>query len=178
MTQPTPNDFDENDNLYIDNAGLVILWPFLFQLFNKLNLVIKKEFKDDESLQKAIILTQYLCTGKDEIEENDLILNKLICGAPLNQYVNLETRLEAFEKEICESLLNGVIKNWEKIGNTSIDGLRETFLMREGVLRKTEENYSLFVKKMPFDVLLSTIPWNISMVQNAFMKYRIIVDWN
>ena len=46
------------------------------------------------------------------------------------------------------------------------------------VLRKTEENYSLFVKKMPFDVLLSTIPWNISMVQNAFMKYRIIVDWN
>ena len=75
-------------------------------------------------------------------------------------------------------MLNGVIKNWEKIGNTSIDGLRETFLMREGVLRKTEENYSLFVKKMPFDVLLSTIPWNISMVQNAFMKYRIIVDWN
>ena len=178
VTQPTPNDFDENDNLYVGNAGLVILWPFLFQLFNKLNLVSKKEFKDDESLQKAIILTQYLCTGKDEIEENDLILNKLICGAPLNQYVNLEIRLEGFEKEICESLLNGVIKNWEKIGNTSIEGLRETFIMREGVLRKTEENYSLFVKKMPFDVLLSTIPWNISMVQNAFMKYRIIVDWN
>ena len=178
VTQPTPTDFDENDNLYVDNAGLVILWPFLFQLFNKLNLVSKKEFKDDDSLQKAIILTQYLCTGRDEIKENDLILNKLICGAPLNQYVNLEIRLEAFEKEICESLLNGVIKNWEKIGNTSVEGLRETFLMREGVLRKTEENYSLFVKKMPFDVLLSTIPWNISMVQNAFMKYRIIVDWN
>ena len=178
VTQPTPTDFDENDNLYVDNAGLVILWPFLFQLFNKLNLVSKKEFKDDDSLQKAIILTQYLCTGRDEIKENDLILNKLICGAPLNQYVNLEIRLEAIEKEICESLLNGVIKNWEKIGNTSVEGLRETFLMREGVLRKTEENYSLFVKKMPFDVLLSTIPWNISMVQNAFMKYRIIVDWN
>ena len=68
VTQPTPTDFDENDNLYVDNAGLVILWPFLFQLFNKLNLVSKKEFKDDDSLQKAIILTQYLCTGRDEIK--------------------------------------------------------------------------------------------------------------
>ena len=83
-----------------------------------------------------------------------------------------------FEKEFCESLLKGVVQNWEKIGNTSTEGLRESFLRREGLIRKTNKDYTLIVKKKPFDMLLDTLPWNITMVQNVFMKYRLLVEWN
>ena len=47
---------------------------------------------------------------------------------------------EDFEKEFCESLLKGVVQNWEKIGNTSTEGLRESFLRREGLIRKTNKD--------------------------------------
>ena len=129
-------------------------------------------------VQKAILLTQYLCTGNEDFDENELILNKLICGVDVNHFVDVSRRLEDFEKEFCESLLKGVVQNWDKIGNTSTEGLRESFLRREGLIRKTNKDYTLIVKKKPFDMLLDTLPWNITMVQNVFMKYRLLVEWN
>ena len=169
---------DDTETMYVQNAGLIIVWPFLYRLFDKLDLLSNKLFKDDDAVQKAILLTQYLCTGNEDFDENELILNKLICGVDVNHFVDVSRRLEDFEKEFCESLLKGVVQNWEKIGNTSTEGLRESFLRREGLIRKTNKDYTLIVKKKPFDMLLDTLPWNITMVQNVFMKYRLLVEWN
>jgi hypothetical protein len=81
------------------------------------------------------------------------------------------------EKSIGDQLLNAVTKNWEKLNNTSVKGLRESFLQRAGVIKKTENNYTLTVETKPFDLLLKTIPWNIMMIQTSFMDSRLLVEW-
>jgi hypothetical protein len=104
-------------------------------------------------------------------------LNKIICGASLDMFVDINIPLEQFELDLCESLLNSVIKNWEKINGSSVSTLRETFLIREGSLRKFNSDYNLNIEKKTFDVLLNTLPWNIKMIQTSLMKNRILVDW-
>ena len=168
---------NETDSIVIQNAGLIILWPFFFRLFDKCGFIIDKEFKDEESLQKGILLTQYLVTGSTEFNENELVLNKILCGAP--QFMNVDVTLDVDEVylDLCESLLKGVLKNWEKLSNSSVQTLRETFLFREGILRPVELDYKLNVIKGTFDMLIETIPWNISIIQTTFMKNKITVDW-
>ena len=168
---------NETDSIVIQNAGLIILWPFFFRLFDKCGFIIDKEFKDEESLQKGILLTQYLVTGSTEFNENELVLNKILCGAP--QFMNVDVTLEVDEVylDLCESLLKGVLKNWEKLSNSSVQTIRETFLIREGILRPVELDYKLNVIKGTFDMLIETIPWNISIIQTTFMKNKITVDW-
>ena len=168
---------NETDSLVIQNAGLIILWPFFYRLFDKCGFLIDKEFKDDESLQKAILLTQYLVTGVTKCNENELVLNKILCGAPQNSHVDVTVELDELYTDLCDSLLKGVLKNWEKLSNSSVETLRETFLIREGILRPVELDYNLNVIKGPFDMLIETIPWNISIIQTTFMKNRITVDW-
>ena len=173
----TTTEIDESDSIFIGNAGLILLWPFLNRLYDKLGLLEGKIFINQESQQKAILLSDYLVTGNLDFKESDLILNKLICGAPLNMFVDVNMPLDQFELDLCESLLKGVLQNWDKLNNSSIKALRDTFLIRDGVLRKSNANYDLIIKKKPFDVLLNTLPWNISMIQTSFMKNRILVEW-
>lgn len=171
------DDLDETGSLFIQNAGLILLWPFISRLFDKLNLLEEKDFVDENAQQKAILLTQYLVTGNTDFQESSLALNKLICGAPLETYVDVDITIEKFELNLCESLLKSVINNWEKINNSSVSTLRETFLNREGVLIRSNADFKLNIEKKPFDVLLTTLPWTISMIQTSFMKNRILVTW-
>ena len=169
---------DNQDAILIKNAGLIILWPFFYRLFDKCGFIIDKKFKDDESAQKSILMMQYLVTGSTEFKEHELVLNKILCGVPKNSFVDIELEIDSVHLELCESLLSGVLKNWEKLSNSSIETLRTTFLIREGILSQNEElDFNLNVIKGPFDMLIETIPWNISIIQTTFMKNRLIVDW-
>ena len=169
---------DNQDAILIKNAGLIILWPFFYRLFDKCGFIIDKKFKDDESVQKSILMMQYLVTGSTEFKEHELVLNKILCGVPKNSFVDIELEIDSVHLELCESLLSGVLKNWEKLSNSSIETLRTTFLIREGILSQNEElDFNLNVIKGPFDMLIETIPWNISIIQTTFMKNRLIVDW-
>ena len=47
-------------------------------------------------------------------------------------------------------------------------------LNRDGVLVRSNADFKLNIDKKPFDVLLTTLPWNISMIQTSFMKNRIL----
>lgn len=167
----------DEDSIYIRNAGLVIAWPYLNTLFDKCGYLDGNKFKDIESRDKAVILSQYLVVGSDEILEEDLSLNKILLGIPLVEFVDASVQLTDFEKSMTESLLQGIIANWSTLGNTSVQGLRDTFLNREGALVKKDMDYKLKVKVETFDVLIPTIPWNITMIQTSFMNLRLLVEW-
>ena len=184
LIQKEYNEKSEDTNLNnsenfitIANAGLIICWPFLFTLFSKIGLIKDKKFKDDISCQKAILITDYLLYKSAKYEENRLVLNKILCGVEPGYVVN--TQIEILEEELmlCDNLLNAIIQNWDKLGNTSVDSLRETFLIRNGSIKKEFNDYTLNVESKPFDMLLKTIPWNITMIQTVFMKNRLIVEW-
>ncbi|WP_123891978.1 MULTISPECIES: contractile injection system tape measure protein [Chryseobacterium] len=166
-------------SLYIDNAGLVILHPFLVNLFQKLNLCNDEVWKDKKSQHKAVLLTQYLITGQEIFFENELILNKLICGFSVENVINTRQKISEEEKEVCNDLLSVVIEYWSVMKNTSVEALRETFLQRAGKLSLSEVHSSeLWVEEKGVDVLLASLPWAIGMIQTPWMENFLYCYWN
>tara|TARA_B110000967_G_scaffold205380_1_gene249811 strand:+ start:11031 stop:16691 length:5661 start_codon:yes stop_codon:yes gene_type:complete len=177
VVEETVVDLDNEESVYINNAGLIIVWPFLTTLFSKLGFTEGREFKDDYSLQKAILLLQYIVFGDVHVDETNLVLNKIMCGAAPDFFVDTSIELNDMDKSIGDSMLTAVTKNWEQLNSSNIQTLREYFLKRDGVLKKMNENYMLNVEGNTFDVLLKSIPWNILMLQTAYMDNRLIVEW-
>ncbi len=165
------------EGIAITNAGLIMVWPFIATLFSKVGLTEKNKFIDDQSQQRAVLLTQYLTNFSTEFNEGDLILNKLLCGMQISDFVDITIVLSDYEKETATMLLGAVINNWEKLNKTSVNTLQETFLQRNGIIQKHERDAKLLVESKAYDLLLKTIPWNISMIQTTFMKNRLLVEW-
>jgi hypothetical protein len=165
------------ESIYIDNAGLILLWPFLGRYFRRLNLVGAKEFNDEASRMRAILLIQYLVTGKKEAPEYELALNKLLCGATMDMEIDMEIDITEEEINLSNSLLTGAITNWEKLKGTRIGTFRETFLQRNGSLYYMNNRWELKVEKKAYDLLLETLPWGIQMIQMSWMKERLVVLW-
>jgi hypothetical protein len=74
-------------------------------------------------------------------------------------------------------LLSSVISYWSVLKDTSIDGLRGSFLVRDGKLWKDENNWYLTVEQKGYDMLLQQIPWNISMIQLPWMDEMLRTNW-
>lgn len=169
--------FNDSDELYLANAGLIILWPFLVRLFETLTLVYEQEFKDAESAERAVLILQYLVDESSEAAEHLLPLNKLLCGLDLMEPVSASIDISEQEKAECNKLLTAVIQHWTALKNTSIDGLRKAFLQREAILRVRDGGWLLQVERATHDILLDNIPWSIRMVKLPWMEDMIYVEW-
>lgn len=179
MELPEVNVATTISSLYINNAGLIILNPFLKTLFEQLDFCENEQWKDKLSQHKAILLTQYLIIGKKKIQENDLVLNKILCGMPIEEVVNAKLRITKAEKEKCDSLLKAVLEYWTSMSSSSVEALQETFLQREGKLESERENsYELWVEEKGYDVLLAQLPWGIGMVKTPWMENYLTCHWS
>lgn len=171
----TVNTFSDCDEIYIDNAGLVLLWPFMNAFLSKIALVKDNCFVNMTSRKKAILLLQYLVDGSIEFPEHILPLNKILCGLDLLEPIH--TNLDITEQEQLESenLLSAVIQNWSILKNTSIEGLRKAFLQRKGVIKVRDGDWLLQVERESYDVLLDKIPWSIGVVKLPWMNNILYV---
>jgi hypothetical protein len=76
-----------------------------------------------------------------------------------------------------EELLNTAISRWDIISNTSIEGLRNSFLKRDGKIEWGEDKIILHVEMKSYDMLVDKIPWNISVIKLPWMKNSLYVKW-
>ena len=167
-----------DEPIYLELAGLVILHSFLIPFFDTLRLTENKRFCSAEAMRKAVQLTGYLATGETYIEEAFLVLPKLLCGMELTDPVEKEIVVSEEEKKEAEALLQQVISHWAALKTTSADGLRNTFLKREGKLTKGGLGWQLDVEHKTWDVLLARLPWGFSLIKLPWMKEMLFVNWN
>jgi hypothetical protein len=106
-----------------------------------------------------------------------LVLNKLLCGVPPAMPLPREVVLQAREQDAGGQLLQTVISHWNALGSTSVQGLRETFLQREGRLQRDDEAWRLRVAPRAFDMLLDRLPWGYATLKLPWMKGVLHVDW-
>ncbi len=171
------SDIVENEAIYISNAGLVLVHPFLHSLFEQLELTKENTWIDRPSQLQAVVVSEFIVTGSNEFEEFNLMLNKILCGIDLEENVITEIVINDQIREECEVLLNEVITHWSVLRNTSIEGLRETFLQRSGKLSKVDNGWLLQVEQKPVDVLLNNLPWGIGIVKLPWMSEMLYVEW-
>lgn len=165
------------DSLLIDNAGLVLLWPFFTYYFQTLDLTKENRFVSLDASYRAVYLLDYLVYGNEEGKELNMTLNKLLCAVPRQIPLGLRKPITEKEAALTIQLLETAISRWSVIGNTSIEGLRESFLKRRGKLEWIEEKVILTVEPKAFDMLIDKLPWSISTVRLPWLEKNIIVKW-
>ena len=166
--------------IYIDNAGLVLLNPFLLPLFNQIHLTVTDSFADDYARMKAVLLTQFLVNGMEVFEEQHLVLNKILCGIPIDEPIFMELEITDEEREEAADLLNQIIQLWTKNNNQvngTTEGLQQSFLQRPGKLIKKGDDWQLQVEQRAYDMLLSSLPWGIGIIKTSWMKGMLWVEW-
>jgi hypothetical protein len=167
----------EEDELYVENAGLVILWPFLERFFAHVSLLDEKQFKDHAAQHRAVGLLQVLATQQPEWPEYLLPLNKLLCGLEISEVFDFGQPLLDWEAEECERLLEAVIAQAPILHDMSTAGFRGTFLLRAGMLSVRDGFWLLRVEKETYDVVLERFPWNWEWVKLPWMETALRVEW-
>jgi hypothetical protein len=165
------------ESVYIRNAGLVIAGAYLGRLFQMLSFTDGNAFVDDTARERAVLLTQLVVTGQAAAPEPELALNKLLCGVPLNMPVAAAIEPTEHELNTIDGLLKAMIAHWKIIGTTSVAGLRETFLQREGQLVRDDEAWTLRVESKAFDMLLDHLPWGYQLLKFPWMERPLHVEW-
>jgi len=167
----------ESEFIYIRNAGLIILHPFLTELFTRIGLLVDHHWKDIFSQHTAVQVLEFLGSGKEDFPEFNLSLNKILCGLDISEPVEPIMELQASIKSECGDLLIEVIRHWSKLKNTSVETLRETFLLRNGKLTQAENGWLLHVEQKGVDVLLNSLPWGIGTIKLPWTEEKLYVEW-
>lgn len=185
LTDSTENKFEEPDTdpmgmdaVFVANAGLVLLNPFLSPFFQHLGLVEKNRFTGVAEQEQAVQWLHFLATGSLECPEPELILPKLLCNMPAGFPLNRWFAPAKEQVAEAEKLLNSAIRHWTVLKNSSAAGLREGFLQRSGKLEtRADGAHKLTVERLAQDVLLEQLPWNINMLRLPWMEQFLFVEW-
>jgi hypothetical protein len=160
--------------IFVKNAGIIILAPFLENFFSALHLTHLTQFKTASHQSKAIAVLHYAATGVLVQTENELIIEQVLCGTTNNPCYS---EITAAEIEETEALLHAVIMHSKVLKNSSIAGFRETFLAREGQLQSNYNTQTLVVEPSGVDILLDQLPWNIHLINTPWMRIPLEVEW-
>lgn len=170
-------DVEAEKNIYIHNAGLVIVFPFLQQLFERLELMKEGVFISAAAAYRAVHILQYVVTGETGHPEYHLALNKLLCGVAGSRPLERNVEVSDDEKAVCDGMLSAIIQQWTIVNNSSIEAIRESFLQRGGRITAGDDAWRLVVEKKGIDVLMDHLPWPISVIRLPWMEKPLYVTW-
>jgi len=168
---------NDEDEIYVDNAGLVILWPFLEHFLRHVDLLEAHRFKTPQARHRAMALLQYAATEDQQPPEYQLVLNRILCGVDMGSVLDLERPVSEAEAAECGRLLQAVIEQATILKNMSIPGFRASFLRRKGALFQREGAWLLCVERSSFDVVLERFPWSFSWIKLPWMPKALQVEW-
>lgn len=165
--------------ILVQNAGLMLLVPFIPRFFANCGVIDGDSAAiRPNSLSRAAALLHYLVRGEWNIHEFQLPLVKVLLGLhPTFLLPVREGQVRDVDAEEAEALLASAITHWSALKNTSINGLRATFIQRQGLLREDEDGWQLTVERTAVDILLERIPWAFGMSRLPWMKKSVFVQW-
>lgn len=177
-----PPPVEDGEPIFIANAGLVLLAPYLPALLDRLGVLTtdeegKQHVAGIDAMSRAVHLLQYMVDKRLDAPDHELVLNKLLCGLPVAQPVLASFEAEPADLELCDGLLGAVVANWPIVAGTSLDGLRETFLQRDGRLRHDSDGWRLQVQRKGVDVLVDRVPWSFATIFHRWMPQPLQVTW-
>ncbi|MEQ1353488.1 MAG: contractile injection system tape measure protein [Candidatus Acidiferrum sp.] len=176
---PSNSAATEDLPLMVTHAGLILLHPFLSHFLESTGT--KQPADAGLSpfvLPRAAALLCLLATGEEEVYEYDLVFIKILLGLKPNEPLCVAAGwVTESDRHEVETLLHSAITHWAALKNTSVAGLRATFLNRQGLLREDESGWKLQVERAAFDVLLGQLPWSISVVKLPWMPWPIYTEW-
>lgn len=170
------NFVDENNGYYVQNAGLVLIHPFMKNLFIYCNLIDAKTQKLINP-ELCIHLLHYIATGKTNQPESDMLFEKFLCNIPLQQSISRHVKLSKKHKTHAKKVIEAIQQNWSAMKISSPELIQHEFLQRSGKLVLDNDNYTLTIERKTQDILLDKISWGISFIKLPWQDQFIYVNW-
>jgi len=164
-----------NDEVQVNNAGLILLHPYLHPFFQNCELVDENNNITNKDL--AVHLLHYMATKQEQQFENNMLFEKILCGVPIEQPIQRTIPISDELKANAEELLEAVLENWGALKNASPDLLRGEFFQRLGIISFKEENPKMRVERKVYDILLDKLPWNIGVCRLPWLDHLLFTDW-
>ena len=155
----------------------MLVAPYLPMLFERLELTGRAGFLGPEATVRGLDALHAVAYGGAETRLDDRPLERLALRRARRRAAAPAAAARAAEAAIVADLLAAVVARWTALGATSVDGLRQAFLLRDGLLRRTDAGHALQVAPKAYDMLLDRLPWSIALVKLAWMPAPIHVAW-
>lgn len=176
--EPVPVDTPAPDETQpCANAGMVLLHPFLAPYFEGIGLVRDRDFIDEGARATAARLLHALATGDTQPDEPDLVLPRLLCAVPDDLPLLALEPLEPEHLDEGQRLMQAFLAAWTGIGHATAEGIRDSFLRRGGVLGGLPDAPRLTIERSGIDILLTRLPWTLSVIRLPWMTTALKVDW-
>lgn len=170
------NDEILKDGMLINNAGLILIHPFLKHFFENLGFLFNGNIKDNK-IDEAVHILHYLACGTLQPQEQFLQFEKYLCNIPLKYPIKRFVTLTDKQKDACEELLKAVLGHWKGLKSENTAILQNEFLSREGKLTISGERDSIYIQRKTQDILLDSLPWNVHLVKLPWKKKIIFIEW-
>lgn len=170
--------FSESEKLYVRNAGMVLLWPFLERYFEKNGLLTESKFINKQAQEQAAwLLQQLVLAPHSELFEPHIALNKVMVGLQPEAPVHAPELITEEQRLLMDELLTAVMEHVPAWKNLSVENLRKAYLQREGALSARDGQWLLQVKRETYDVLLDKLPWPIQLIRLPWLEHLLVVEW-
>jgi len=170
--------FTDGEKVQVTNAGLVLFHPYLRYVFQDLEWINSKhQFVNKKAQQKAVLWLQHVINGKSRHPEQSLVLNKILCGWPVNKPLSTRCNFSKKEKLAVQDMIDALKEHWSVLRNTSAHGVVKSFIDRPGVIQKTGKNFLLQIEKNTIDILLESLPFGIQTIKLPWNAYIIHTEW-
>jgi hypothetical protein len=159
------------------NAGLVVLWPLLPDLFRHLKLWDNQHFATAQAQEQAAAWLDWLIWRDDSTTDERIGFARHLCNLPLARTSDPCTTSCKKTRELLDNwlaTLPQILPGWRSL---QPEDIRALFLRRSGVLSTVGEVSLLNVDPQPFDILLRDWPWPLTTVVLPWLSSPIEVDW-
>ena len=165
-----------NDGYYVQNAGLILIHPFIKTLFEHCDLInLKTKQLIDPEL--CAHLLHHIATGKTNAPEYEMVFEKFLCNIPMNHTINRHIKLSHKHKIQAKNVIESVQQNWIPMKKSSVELLQNEFFQRSGKLVATDHDYTLTVEQKTQDILLEKLAWGLGLVKLPWQEKFIFVNW-
>lgn len=169
-------DLRQDDGQYVQNAGLILIHPFIKPFFEHCGLIHPKtqQLIDPELCAH---LLHYIATGKTNAPEYNMAFEKFLCNIPMHQTINRHIKLSRKHKKQAKNVIESVQHNWSSMKKSSIELLQNEFFQRLGKLVITDHDHTLTVEHKTQDILLKKIAWGLGLIKLPWKEKFIFVNW-
>lgn len=167
------------ERLHIEDAGLVLLHPFLTAFFDTLKMLDseKKQFVSISMQERACHLLKYMTGYRGPHYGHLLTLEKMMCGLPFTYPISKDFKILPEEEQEINNLLSAVCQHWKPLKGSTTESLQRSFILRHGTLEYADSAWIVRVEGNAIDILLEDLPWEISTILFAWLEPMIFVEW-
>lgn len=165
-----------NGGQYVQNAGLILIHPFIKTLFEHCDLLDPKT-QEITNPELGAHLLHYIATGTTNAPEYEMAFEKFLCNIPMHQSIDRHIKLSRKHKTQAKNVIESVQHNWSPMQKSSAALLQNEFFQRSGKLVVTDHDYTLNIERKTQDILLEKLGWGIGFIKLPWKEKFLFVNW-